>query len=1049
MATSPLVAWTEKVLYEFDAFRVDPVRRRLLRAGEQVPLTPKAFSILMVLLESRGEVVEKEALIRRVWPDAYVTEANLTQNISALRKALGERANDHRYVVTVPGLGYSFVAEVVEIPRESSGEMPVVATAPPAVVTAEPASEPPPAEGFEVVRPDSEASVQPSPPHSGRRWPLFAGLALGFLLAVGGLGLIALIQRRPSAPQAGGASGTDRPAVRRPAVAVLSLRNLSADRRQSWLSIALSEMLITELSVGSKTRVVSGEEIARLRDTLSRPGIEELGAENLRRLHERLGANLVVTGSYLALGDAAAAKIRIDLRVVKVPEGETVASLAEMGREEDLFEVVSRLGQRVRRSLGWEDLSPAQAKAVQALQPANPTAARHYSEGLARLRAFDSRGARDLLQQAAEADPGSAKIRSALSLAWMGLGYDAQARTAAEEAVRLAATLPKEERLAIEARFHEAKKDWRKASEIYRSLWTFYPDHLEYGLRLASALSAAGRGSEALAAVAELRRLPPPGGEDARIDLAEAQVAKRMANLTLQLRAAESAARKGRRSGESQVLAEALMLRGDGLLLSGRPQDSVPVYEEARGLFARSGDPSIMAVLLTHLGVALHEQGDLAAAEKMYEASLATLSRIGSVQGVALLLANLGSLYKDRGDLPRAQERLEKALASYQESGDRVLGARTLNALGTVLAARGDLAGARQRYEQALTIARQTGNRIDEARAVRGLGTDLALQDSLKEALRLHDQAYGLAEKVGDPVRGASMLAAAAEDLMRLGNLREARRRLTQGLAMKRQGHDKIGVAEALSLLARLEHRLGDLAAAEKHSREELALAREIGSPSLTAAAQRDQGRWRLASGDLAGARRQLAAAVSSHAGQGEALAAAAARLELAGAARLAGEPGEASRLAAQVAEWYGERGMSGYRARALALLSQALLDEGRTTEAWRTAGQAHAISEPSEDLELQIAVVTAMAPAGAAAGEGAASLGHLRWAIAEAARIGDVAAGLEARLVLGALQLKTGDAIAGRATLEAVGRDAQARGFQGVARRAAALLVGPAVPLG
>ena len=81
---------TEKVFYEFEGFRVDPVRRRIVRAGEPVPLTPKAFSILLVLLERRGEVVEKEELIQRVWPDTYVTEANLTQNISSLRKALGE-----------------------------------------------------------------------------------------------------------------------------------------------------------------------------------------------------------------------------------------------------------------------------------------------------------------------------------------------------------------------------------------------------------------------------------------------------------------------------------------------------------------------------------------------------------------------------------------------------------------------------------------------------------------------------------------------------------------------------------------------------------------------------------------------------------------------------------------------------------------------------------------------------------------------------------------------------------------------------------------------
>jgi DNA-binding winged helix-turn-helix (wHTH) protein/tetratricopeptide (TPR) repeat protein len=1040
MATSPPTTRTEKVLYEFDAFRVDPLRRRLLRAGEQVPLTPKAFSILLALLESRGEVVEKEALIRRVWPDTYVTEANLTQNISALRKALGERANDHRYVVTVPGLGYSFVAEVFEIPRDPSGEVPIpVAAAPsaPAAVAsipAEPAADlPPVAEEPEIPRP--EMPVPLPPPPGGRRRFLIAGLALGILLVVGGVGFIALVQGRlPAIGTARGAPAAARRTAMRPAIAVLGLRNLSADGERSWLSIALAEMLSTELSAGSKARVISGEEIARMRDTLSLPYTEELGAANLKRLHDLLGTDLVVTGSYLALGDAPSSRIRIDLRVLTAPEGETLTSLAEVGTEENLFELVSVLGRRLRRALEWEDLSPAEAKAVQAQLPGNSTAARLHSEGLARLRAFDSRGALDLLQQAAEADPGSAKIRSDLSLAWMGLGRDAEAREEAERAVQLASSLPKEERLAIEARFDEAKKDWRKASEIYRSLWTFYPDRREYGLRLANALSAAGRGAEALATVNELRRLPGPAGEDPRIDLAEAQVAKRMANLSLQLRAAESAVRKGRRLGESQVLAEALMLQGDGLLLSGRPHEAIPLYEESRGLFARSGDPSALAVLLTHFGVALHEQGNLAAAERMYQDSLTTLRRIGSIQGVATLLANLGSLYKDRGDMPRAEEMLESARASYAASGDRVLGARTLNTLGNVLAARGDLADARRSFEQTLAIARQTGNRIDEARALRGLGVDLALQDSLKEALRLHEQAYSLARQVGDPVRGASMLAAAADDLMRLGNLPEARRRLTQALAMKRQGHDKIGTAEVLGLLARLQYRLGNLDAAAKLSREQLALAREIGSRSLSAMALLDLGRWSFEAGDLAGARRQVEEAVKHHEAGGETLAAAAARLESARLARIAGSSREAARVASEVADWYGQRGMSGYRARALALLSQALLAEGRTAQAWQTARRAHAISEHSEDLQLQLEVQMAMASAGAA-GEREVALGRLRRVIAETARIGDVAMGLEARLLLGALQVKTGDGIAGHATLEAARRDAEARGFKGMAR--------------
>lgn len=118
-----VVTRAEKCLYEFDGFRVDPVRRRLLKDGEPVSITPKAFSILLILIESRGEVVEKEDIIQKVWPDTFVTEANLTQNISSLRKALGERANDARYIVTLPGRGYSFVADIIELPRDPTGEI--------------------------------------------------------------------------------------------------------------------------------------------------------------------------------------------------------------------------------------------------------------------------------------------------------------------------------------------------------------------------------------------------------------------------------------------------------------------------------------------------------------------------------------------------------------------------------------------------------------------------------------------------------------------------------------------------------------------------------------------------------------------------------------------------------------------------------------------------------------------------------------------------------------------------------------------------------------
>ena len=98
--------------YEFGFFRVDRVTRQLLRDGESVRLTAKAFDTLVVLLANHGSTVSKDELMDAVWGNTAVEENNLTQQISALRKALGQGAREHKYIVTVNGRGYSFVAPV-------------------------------------------------------------------------------------------------------------------------------------------------------------------------------------------------------------------------------------------------------------------------------------------------------------------------------------------------------------------------------------------------------------------------------------------------------------------------------------------------------------------------------------------------------------------------------------------------------------------------------------------------------------------------------------------------------------------------------------------------------------------------------------------------------------------------------------------------------------------------------------------------------------------------------------------------------------------------
>jgi DNA-binding winged helix-turn-helix (wHTH) protein len=104
-------------VYEFGPFRLDVAERRLLRGGRPVRLTCKVFDLLTLLVRHSGHLISKEELLRAVWADSVVEENNLTVSMSALRKALGEKRAQQRYVETVHKIGYRFVAGV----RKTSG----------------------------------------------------------------------------------------------------------------------------------------------------------------------------------------------------------------------------------------------------------------------------------------------------------------------------------------------------------------------------------------------------------------------------------------------------------------------------------------------------------------------------------------------------------------------------------------------------------------------------------------------------------------------------------------------------------------------------------------------------------------------------------------------------------------------------------------------------------------------------------------------------------------------------------------------------------------
>src|SRR5215510_12903361 len=289
-----------------------------------------------------------------------------------------------------------------------------------------------------------------------RRWPLAAAGALALAVA----SLLALsVQRwreRPSGVQPA-------PTKSRRSVAVLGFKNLSGRPEHAWLSTALSEMLTTELAAGERLRTIPEEKVARMKVELALKEAETLATDSLARVRNNLGAELVVVGAYLGLGNQGGGQIRLDVRLQDAVAGETISAVAQTGTEKNLFDLVSRVGAQLRKKLGVEEVSTAEAAVVRASFPAAPEAARLYSEGLAKLRAFDALGAREVLEKAVVEDPNHALAHSALSLAWSRMGYDAKAHDEAKRAFDLSANLSREDRLQVEGRYRETSREWNKA----------------------------------------------------------------------------------------------------------------------------------------------------------------------------------------------------------------------------------------------------------------------------------------------------------------------------------------------------------------------------------------------------------------------------------------------------------------------------------------------------------------------------------------------------------------------------------------------------------
>ena len=154
----------------------------------------------------------------------------------------------------------------------------------------------------------------------------------------------------------------------------------------------------------------------------------------------------------------------------------------------------------------------------------------------------------------------------------------------------LAGNLPREQSLSVEARYYVTARDWDRATDLYRTLFGFFPDNLDYGLRLTEAQVEAGKLDDSQATIQALRKLPPPSGEDPRIDLQEATAARARSDYQRELAAASWAVAKGESRGSRRLIAQARNVEGAAYRRLGDLKKSLAASFEARQLFAAVGD---------------------------------------------------------------------------------------------------------------------------------------------------------------------------------------------------------------------------------------------------------------------------------------------------------------------------------------------------------------------------------------------------------------------------------------------------------------------------
>jgi TolB-like protein/DNA-binding winged helix-turn-helix (wHTH) protein/Tfp pilus assembly protein PilF len=308
------------VIYEFGDFRLDATRRLLFASGNSnpLPITTKVFETLLYLVEHQGELLEKDKLIAELWPGLIVEESSLTHVISVLRHVLGETRGENRYLATVHGRGYRFVADVVRV-REEPKPFPAMPA-------------------FEPATPASSAS-----PRTQRlRLFLLAVCVLGLVIGYGRYAHWWQVRDGTLSPAAGTTSATSQLPAR--SVAVLPFQNLSIAPQSEFFAVGLAESILHQLASLSQIEVIAGTSSFAFKGR----------SQDAREVGRMLNARYLLEGSVQSGTD----QLRVTAQLIDATTGGHVWSMQFDRKPDNVFAVQDEIAREVARALGVS-LDPA------------------------------------------------------------------------------------------------------------------------------------------------------------------------------------------------------------------------------------------------------------------------------------------------------------------------------------------------------------------------------------------------------------------------------------------------------------------------------------------------------------------------------------------------------------------------------------------------------------------------------------------------------------------------------------------------------------------